>query len=58
MTLVILRTGIGGMMQAYEELEVEVIEFECDDMIVTSNQSCTPISSEGGHENTQAPDDE
>ena len=42
-------------MQAYEELEVEVIEFECDDMIVTSNQSCPPISSEGGgNENTQA----
>ena len=54
MTLVILRAGIGSMMQTYEELEVEVIEFECDDMIVTSNQSCTPISPEGGgNENTQ-----
>jgi hypothetical protein len=55
MTLIILRAGIGSMMQAYEELEVEVIEFECDDMIVTSNQSCTSMSSDGGgHDNNQA----
>ena len=44
------RQGMGEDMEKYEELEVEIIEFDGEDVIVTSTQGATGDSTSGGHD--------